>query len=78
MIGFERITVNKKQIDFDLEQHPEVFSEGLKTLMILQGEKNAWEKVQAMVQDNKLNRSLKDYQGLAEKLTDLILKETQK
>lgn len=76
LTGFKRIEVNQKQIDFDLKQHPEVFSEGLKTLMILQGEKNAWEKVQAMAQDNKLNRPLKDYQGLAEKLTELILKET--
>lgn len=78
--GFERIEVNQKQIAFDLESHPEVFSEGLKTLMIFQGEKNAWEKVQTMVKNGRLKtrfKSLKDYSGLSEKLAELILQETQ-
>lgn len=95
--GFGRITPNKEKMKEDLDNHWEIFSEGIQTYLRMKGYKDAFELLKEKTRGKALNKKeiyrlieelpisgkekaelkikeLKEYSGLAEKLTELALK----
>jgi adenylosuccinate lyase len=76
--GFAKIKVDEKVIDEELAQHPEVITEGIQTVMRMQGIEDAYDKTKEFTQGKpvtaKLLREFIRTQGMDPEVEEMLLR----
>lgn len=75
IIGLKKLIPNKEKIDLDLEEHPEVLTEAVQTILRKKGYDNAYEKLKNLARGKKL--TIKDIHKFIEE-TNLANEDKQR
>lgn len=60
LVGIEKLELNKKALLDDLDNHPEVLSEAIQTVLRKHGDTEAYEKLKALTRGQKITKLLLD------------------
>jgi len=64
--GLKKIEINKTKIEFELDQHWEILSEAIQTMLRKTGMTNAYEKIKELTQGENITKI--DYKNMVESL----------